>query len=62
MIKKLKMGLLKSKEISQYFRDYTYKCLFHEIKEKAALLVLLEYNHVKDKFLLILIVLLSHES
>ena len=35
------MGLLKSKKISEYFIDCTYKCLPHEIKGNAALLVLL---------------------
>jgi hypothetical protein len=55
------MGLLKSKEISQYLTDCTYKCLPDEIKGKAALLVLLGYNHIKDKFLLIIFAILSHE-
>ena len=53
------MGLLKSKEISQYFTDCTYKCLPHKIKGNEDLLVLLGYNHFKDKLLLILIIILS---
>ena len=56
------MALLRSKEISQYFTDCTYKCLPHELKGNGALLVLLGYNHVKDKFQLILIAILSNES
>ena len=39
------IGILKSKEISQYFTDYAYKCLPHKIKGNATLLVLLGYFH-----------------
>lgn len=59
---KSSMSLLTSNEITQYFTDCTYKCLSYEIKDNAFLLVMLGYNCVKDKFQLILIAILSHES
>lgn len=59
---KKSMKLLTDKEISQYFTDCTYKCLPSELLNKSSLLVLLGYNHKIDKFLLVLIRILSHED
>ena len=56
------MSLLNSKNISQYFTDCTYKCLPNELKGECSLLVLLGYDYQMDKFRLILIAILSHES
>ena len=56
------MKLLRDKEISQYFTDCTYKCLQSELLNKSSLLVLLGYNHKIDKFLLVLIAILSNED
>ena len=56
------MSLLNSKNISQYITDCTYKCLPHELKGDCSLLVLLGYDYQMDKFRLILIAILSHES
>ena len=56
------LGLLHIKDISQYFTDYTYKCIPSDLIDINALLILIGYNHRLDKFQLVLIALLSNED
>ena len=56
------MILLYSKNISQYFTDWTYKCIPAGLENRTAMIILIWYNNSLDKIQLILIVLISNED